>query len=180
MFSKRKTILVGLVIALGASVFVSHSTKQEEKIKNMQETIDKQNQTVYDKNIEIENLNVKLKETSKVVNDLELAKKNLEKEIQKREAQQVSRGGGRQVSVIVTHYSAEATGSSITASGEIAQPYKTVAYNGASLGSHIRMNGQEYVVSDRCGRNGVVDVFVNSTAEALSLGTYDAVIEVIE
>lgn len=180
MSRKRKLILAGLVVALGVAVTTTHNSKQEEEIKILKEQVDNQREMLYNKNMELEDLNVKLKETSKVVNDLELAKKNLEEEIQKREAQQVSRGGGREIPVIVTHYSAEETGSSITASGEIAQPYLSVAYNGVPLGSHIRMNGKEYVVSDRCGRDGVVDVFVNSTAEALSLGTYDAVIEIVD
>lgn len=180
MSRKRKLILAGLIVALGVAVTATHNSKQEEEIKILKEQVDNQREMLYNKNMELEDLNVKLKESTKVINDLELAKQNLEQRVRESEAQKVSRGGGRQVSVIVTHYSAEETGSSITASGEIAQPYKTVAYNGASLGSHIRMNGQEYVVSDRCGRDGVVDIFVNSTAEALSLGTYNAVIEVIE
>lgn len=180
MSRKRKLILAGLIVALGVAVTTTHNSKQEQEIRILKEQVDNQREMLYNKNIELEDLNVKLKENTKVINDLELAKQNLEQRVRESEAQQVSRGGGRQIPVRVTHYSAEETGSSITASGEIAQPYVSVAYNGVPLGSHIRMNGQEYVVSDRCGRDGVVDVFVNSTAEALSLGTYEAVIEIVD
>lgn len=168
MTKKRKMILAGLVIALGASVFVSHNTKQEEKIKTMQKTIDKQQQMIYNKDTMIEDLTVTVKEQHKVVNDLELAKKNLEEEIQKREAQQVSRGDGREIDVEVTYYTH--TGNP-TASGTIPQAGRTVACNFLALNSHVVIDGHEYIVEDTGGMNGnVIDIFVDSEEEALQLG----------
>jgi rare lipoprotein A (peptidoglycan hydrolase) len=177
---KRKLILAGLIVALGVAVTTTHNSKQEQEIRNLKEQVDNQREMLYNKNMELEDLNVKLKESTKVINDLELAKQNLEQRVRESEAQQVSRGGGRQIPVRVTHYSAEETGSSITASGEVGQPYFTLAYNGLPLGTHVRIDGREYVIMDRCGIDGTADIFVNSTAEALSLGAYDTVMEVLD
>jgi 3D (Asp-Asp-Asp) domain-containing protein len=168
MSRKRKLILAGLIVALGASVFVSHNTKQEEKIKTMQETIDKQQQMIYNKDTMIEDLTVTVKEQHKVVNDLELAKNNLEEEIQKREAQQVSRGGGREIDVEVTFYTH--TGNP-TASGTMPRVGVTAACNFLALGSHVIINGHEYIIEDTGGMSGnVIDIFVDSEEEALQLG----------
>ena len=180
MSRKRKLILAGLIVALGVAVTTAHNSKQEQEIRDLKEQVDNQQQMLYNKNMELEDLNVKLKENTKVINDLELAKQNLEQRIKESEAQQVSRGGSRQIPVRVTHYSAEETGSSITASGEVGIPYGSIAYNGLPLYSHVRIDGKEYVVLDRAGIDGVADIFVNSTAEALSLGAYDTVMEVLD
>ena len=115
-----------------------------------------------------------------ILYDHEWEKNHLVQEIEERSKPQASRGGGRQIPVRVTHYSAEETGSNITASGEAGTPYLTLAYNGLPLGTHVRIDGKEYIIQDRVGRDGVADIFVNSTAEALSLGSYDTVMEVIE
>lgn len=180
MSRKRKLILAGLIVALGVAVTTTHNSKQEQEIRNLKEQVDNQRQMLYNKNMELEDLNVKLKENTKVINDLELAKQNLEQRVRESEAQKVSRGGSRQIPVRVTHYSAEETGSNITASGNVAQPYSTLAYNGLPFGTHVRIDGREYVVEDLCGIDGTADIFVNSTAEALSLGAYDTVMEVLD
>jgi 3D (Asp-Asp-Asp) domain-containing protein len=169
MTRKRKLILAGLVIALGVAVTTTHNSKQEEEIKILKEQVDNQREMLYNKNMELEDLNVKLKETSKVVNDLELAKKNLEEEIQKRETQQVSRGGGREIDVEVTYYTH--TGNP-TASGVMPQAEVTAACNFIPLGSHVVIDGHEYIIQDTGGAlgNNVIDIFVDSEEEALSLG----------
>lgn len=168
MTKKRKVILAGLIVALGVAVTTTHNSKQEQEIKILKEQVDNQREMLYNKNMELEDLNVKLKETSKVVNDLELAKKNLEEEVQKREAQQVSRGGGREINVEVTYYTH--TGNP-TASGTMPQAGRTVACNFLALNSHVVIDGHEYIVEDTGGMNGnVIDIFVDSEEEALQLG----------
>ena len=171
--TKKKIIIAGLLVAMGLT-FQGH---QEEKIANLEKTIDNQSNEVYNRDITIQELNRKLIEQQKVIDDLALLNDRLEEE---REVQEVSRGGGRQIQVKVTHYSAEETGSSITASGKEGTPFLTLAYNGLPLGSHVRIDGREYVVEDRCGIDGVADIYVNSTAEALSLGSYYTTMEVLD
>lgn len=38
-----------------------------------------------------------------------------------------------------------------------------VAMNGVPLGATIAIDGEEYIVADRCGIDGTVDIFVEST-----------------
>lgn len=168
MTKKRKLILAGLIVALGVAVTTTHNSKQEEEIKILKEQVDNQREMLYNKNMELEDLNVKLKENTKVINDLELAKQNLEQRVRESEAQQVSRGGGREIDVEVTFYTH--TGSP-TASGTMPQVGRTVACNFLEIGTHVVINGHEYIVEDTGGMSGnVIDIFVDSEEEALSLG----------
>lgn len=175
--TKKKIIALGVVTAI---LGVGLAYTMTDKVQELEERLDNQTQMLYNKDKEVKELNVRLKEREKVINDLVWEKNHLKEEIEERSKAQASRGSGRQIPVKVTHYSAEETGSNITASGEVGIPYYSVAYNGVSLGTHIRMNGKEYVVTDRCGYDDTIDIFVNSTAEALSLGAYNTVMEVID
>ena len=64
MSRKRKLILAGLVIALGVAVTTTHNSKQEEEIKILKEQVDNQREMLYNKNMELEDLNVKKDETN--------------------------------------------------------------------------------------------------------------------
>ena len=169
MTRTRKMILAGLIVALGVAVTTTHNSKQEEEIKILKEQVDNQREMLYNKNMELEDLNVKLKESTKVINDLELVKQNLEQRVRESEAQQVSRGGSREVEVEVTFYTH--TGNP-TASGVMPQAGVTAACNFIPLGSHVVIDGHEYIIQDTGGAlgNNVIDIFVDSEEEALSLG----------
>ena len=168
MTKKRKLILAGLIVALGVAVTTTHNSKQEQEIRNLKEQVDNQREMLYNKDTELEDLNVKLKENTKVINDLELAKQNLEQRVRESEAQQVSRGGGREIDVEVTFYTH--TGNP-TASGTMPQAGRSAACNFLALGSHVIINGHEYIIEDTGGMNGnVIDIFVDSEEEALQLG----------
>ena len=159
--TKKKIIIAGLLVAMGLT-FQGH---QEEKIANLEKTIDNQSNEVYNRDITIQELNRKLIEQQKVIDDLALLNDRLEEE---REVQEVSRGGGREIDVEVTFYTH--TGNP-TASGTMPRVGVTAACNFLALGSHVIINGHEYIIEDTGGMSGnVIDIFVDSEEEALQLG----------
>ena len=81
------------------------------------------------------------------------------------------------IEVEITHYTH--TGNN-TASGVYPVAGRTVACNFLPLGTRIRINGQEFLVEDTGGMEGlVVDVFVDTEDEAWENGRYTTVIEVL-
>jgi 3D (Asp-Asp-Asp) domain-containing protein len=72
-----------------------------------------------------------------------------------------------QVSAYTPH---ECGGNRITASGAECQEGVTVAFNGLPLGAVIEYEGHQYVVQDRCGIDGVVDIFMESYDKAIKFG----------
>ena len=104
-----------------------------------------------------------------------------ELEIQQEQSNKVIEDSGSKVTYKITHYSSEETGSSMTASGKVAQIGRTIACNSLPLGTRVRIGGSEYVVEDTGGMgDNVIDIYVGSTSEAMMLGTYYAEVEVIE
>lgn len=82
-----------------------------------------------------------------------------------------------QVSAYTPH---ECGGNRITASGAECQEGVTVAFNGLPLGTVIEYEGHQYVVQDRCGIDGVVDIFMESYDKAIKFGRrHNQVIRVI-
>ena len=85
--------------------------------------------------------------------------------------------------VEITFYTAapdEGSGTGITASGTYATAGRTVAMNGVPFGTRVIIDGEEYIVEDRgnLGSN-VIDVFVESKAEAFRLGRQYKTVQVI-
>lgn len=98
-----------------------------------------------------------------------------------KELNELREHNNRLVVVRVTHYSSEETGSNMTASGKIASQNRTLACNFLPFGTHVKINGKEYIVEDTGDMEGDwVDIYVGSTQEALSLGSYNAVMEILE
>lgn len=59
--------------------------------------------------------------------------------------------------------------SGYTASGDY--PYEGgVACNFLPLGTRISINGNDYIVNDRCGIDGVVDIYMNDYNRAIGYG----------
>lgn len=82
----------------------------------------------------------------------------------------------------ITHYCPNyccSTENGVTASGETARPYQTVAMKGISFGTKISINGKVYIVQDRGVGSGVIDICVGSHEEALKKGVYYADVYVI-
>lgn len=62
--------------------------------------------------------------------------------------------------------------SGITASGTVATPNHTVATGALPFGTHVVIDGQEYVVEDRGVGAYEIDIFVADHQEALNRGLY--------
>lgn len=67
----------------------------------------------------------------------------------------------------------------ITASGAKVKAGRTCALNGVKFGTKVSIPGVgSRIVEDRVGKDGVIDVYVDSHAEALKLGTFNAKVTV--
>ena len=68
----------------------------------------------------------------------------------------------------------------LTASGTVPQVGRTVACNFLPMGTHVRINGHEYIVEDTGAMQGnVIDVFVHTEEEATQLGRQSATMEIL-
>ena len=83
--------------------------------------------------------------------------------------------------VDVTAYTPhENGGHGICAMGHRAIEGRTVALNGVPLGSIVIYNGHRYIVEDRVGSSGVLDIFMEDYNKAISFGRHKNVkIEVL-
>lgn len=164
----KKDILItcALVILVCVDAFCCLDFVDREQ--KFQKTIDVQKEMLYNKDMQIEKM-------KKVISVQEKNLEELSTELETYKERQ-----SRLVDIRVTHYSADETGSSMTASGREAIVGRTVACNFLPIGTHVIINGHEYVVEDTGGMVGnVVDIFVNDADEARILGTYHTVMEVI-
>gem|GEM_PF-2608673 len=64
-----------------------------------------------------------------------------------------------------------------TASGK-ALELGMVAMRGVPFGTIVEINGEKYVVEDRCASNKIIDIYVSSHSEALQKGTYIAQVKI--
>lgn len=75
------------------------------------------------------------------------------------------------MTVDVTAYTPfENGGHGICAMGHRCVEGRTVALNGVPLGSKVIYNGHTYVVEDRVGYNGVLDIFMEDYKKAIQFG----------
>ena len=75
------------------------------------------------------------------------------------------------MTVDVTAYTPhENGGHGICAMGHRCVEGRTVALNGVPLGSIVIYNGHKYIVEDRVGYNGVLDIFMESYQQAIRFG----------
>ena len=171
MKDKKNLLILVLIFSLigGGSFFHQQYTKQvdgcETQVSMLKDSVkikDKQiNDLTYERNILLERVS--------------------ELEKQQEQSNKVIEDSGNKVTYKITHYSSEETGSSMTASGKVAQIGRTVACNSIPLGTRVRIGGSEYIVEDTGGMgDNVIDIYVGSSSEAMMLGTYYAEVEVIE
>ena len=91
--------------------------------------------------------------------------------------EQINEQASRTMEVELTFYGA--TGE-LTASGTVPQVGRTVACNFLPMGTHVRINGHEYIVEDTGAMQGnVIDVFVHTEEEAEQLGRQLATMEIL-
>ena len=75
------------------------------------------------------------------------------------------------MTVDVTAYTPhENGGHGICAMGHRCVEGRTVALNGVPLGSTVIYNSHKYIVEDRVGYNGVLDIFMESYQQAIRFG----------
>ena len=72
--------------------------------------------------------------------------------------------------VDITAYTPHENGSNISAMGKPCVEGRTVALNGVPLGSIVIYNGQRFIVEDRVGYNGILDIFMEDYHRAIQFG----------
>ena len=173
MKQKTKNITFKLMVLFSIIFWINfgwvvYSNYQKE---DFEKTIDTHKEMIYNKDMKIKELN----------DDIDVKREeidNLKNEVEKRKSE-VSRGSTRYRSITasITHYTH--TGNP-TASGRMPVAGRTVACNFLPLNTSIIINGNKYVVEDRVGLDGnIIDVFVDSEAEAIQKGRYNAEVEVV-
>ena len=173
MKQKTKNITFKLMVLFSIIFWINfgwvvYSNYQKE---DFEKTIDIHKEMIYNKDMEIKELtddnDTKNKEIDNLKGEIERSKK------------EVSRGSTRYrtITASITHYTH--TGSP-TASGRMPVVGRTVACNFLPLNTSIIINGNKYVVEDRVGLDGnIIDIFVDSEAEAIQKGRYNAEVEVV-
>ena len=133
-------------------------------------TIDTLQNEVYNRDVEIQELNERLETERERIAELK-------EKLEAHREQEVRRGYTRKFTCEITHYIP--TGS-LTSSGTVPQAGRTVACNFLPLGTKVRINGHIYIVEDTGGMEGlVIDVFVDTYGEAVQLGRYITEVEVL-
>ena len=66
-----------------------------------------------------------------------------------------------------------------TASGTIPTAGRTVACGALPFGTHVMINGHEYIVEDRGVNGHWIDIYVSSHSEALAKGMYTADVYIV-
>lgn len=166
----KKTLMagVGMAVAIGMA---NHSFAQTET-----QMLDEQREEIHLSEIH------KIPDAVSRYDQEQVAE--IERQIEEQRArEEEERRKTRYMDVEITFYTAaadEGSGTGITASGTYATAGRTVAMNGVPFGTRVIIDGQEYLVEDRgnLGSN-VIDVFVESKAEAFRLGRQYKTVQVI-
>lgn len=152
------------VIVFSIALFITIGLADQKK--ELEKTIDEQQQILYDKEKEIDDMRVEVQR----LNDL-LYLEQQEKE----EVNYIVKDSGVTTDTRtfeITHYTH--TGNN-TASGVYPVAGRTVACNSLPIGTVVEINGHNYVVEDRVGLSGnIIDIFVDTEEEAFSRGRYVA------
>ena len=172
MNQKKKSNLIKTGVVLGTvflinAGWVHYSDCQQE---NFKKAIDSQQEVVYNKDIEIKELNSVIKNQGEEITTLTAELETL-KEAKVAEASSKPNSNYRTITVKTTAYTLyeNETPSSTMANGQ--EVYVgAVAYNDVPLGSKIEIDGNMYTVCDRVGSDGVVDIYMNSYNEAIQYG----------
>ena len=162
------------VISFSVAMFVTIGLINQKE--ELEKTVDKQQQMIYDKEKELEDMKVEIQR----LNDLLCLEQQGKNEIQEEVNFAVKSSGATVDSRTfeITHYTH--TGNNTT-SGVYPVAGRTVACNSLPLGTVIDINGHEYVVEDRVGLNGnIIDIFVDTEYEAIQKGRYTTTVDIKE
>ena len=158
-----------LVILLSISMFIVIGIENQKE--ELEKTVDKQQQMLYDNEKELTEMKVELQR----INDLLYIEQQEKQNMEVKQEEEKSEQGEASVFEI-THYTH--TGNN-TASGVYPVAGRTVACNSLPLGTIVEINGQDFVVEDRGGMGGnVIDIFVDSESEAIQKGRYTTTVYV--
>lgn len=167
MISKKK---VGVLILAG--IFATSNYMWYNHTKELEVKLESRSQA-------IEVLDTSVKKQGEYVNELktELQKRNEEVSELRGEIQKAKELSYNTREYELTFY---APTGCLTASGTVPQVGRTVACNSLPMGTHVLINGHEYIVEDTGGMSdNVIDIFVNSEEEALQLGRQRATVQIL-
>lgn len=170
--TQKKKIVGSLILAgmlIGSNVlWYNHTKELEVKLESRSQTI--------------ETLDTSVKKQAEYVESLrtELQKRNDEIHELKNEVIKAEQLSYRTMHVKITAYSMEDnfTPSNVMANGETPRP-GFIALNDVPLGTKVRYNGQVYIVGDRCGTSGVMDIYMDTVRECYEFGVRYGVIEIL-
>ena len=172
MNSKKKiiiSILTGLALVGSNGYWYAHTKDLENKLESRAQAID--------------TLDMSMKAQFEHTQELqvELQKKNNEILELKNEVMKAEEVSYKTMQVKITAYSVgdSLTPSTVMANGEVPY-YGCVAMNGLPIGTRIRYNGQEFVIKDRCGYDGVMDIYMNTVQECYDFGVRYDTIEILD
>lgn len=162
------------IIAFSVAMFVTIGlTNQKEELEK---TVDKQQQMIYDKEKELEDMRVEVQRLNDLMYHEQQGKDEIQEEVNFAVKSSGETVGSRTFEI--THYTH--TGNN-TASGVYPVAGRTVACNSLPLGTVVDINGHEYVVEDRVGINGnIIDIFVDTEHEAVQKGRYITTVDIKE
>ena len=172
MNQKKKSNLIKAGVVFGTVFWMNmgwlyYSDCQQESFKK---AIDNQQEVVYNKDIEIKELNNVVMNQGEEITTLTAELETL-KEAKVAEASNKPSNNYRTITVKTTAYTA---GDGDTPSTTMANGQEVyvgaVAYNGVPLSTKIEIDGNMYTVCDRVGSDGVVDIYMNSYSEAIQYG----------
>lgn len=171
MTSKSKfgtVILVGAILCSNY-MWYNHTKDLEVKLESRGQAIEKLDDSIKKQSDYVMELKTDLKAKNEEILELR-------GEVQK--AQEVSY---RTMQVKITAYSMgdNFTPSNVMANGETPRP-GFVALNGVPLGTRVRYNGQIYIVGDRVGSDGVLDIYMDSIQDCLDFGVKYDTIELLD
>ena len=172
MNQKKKSNLIKAGVVFGTVFWINmgwlyYSDCQQE---NFKKAIDNQQEVLYNKDIEIKELNNVVMNQGEKLTTLTTELETI-KEAKVAEASSKPNSNYRTITVKTTAYTLyeNETPSSTMANGQ--EVYVgAVAYNDVPLGSKIEIDGNMYTVCDRVGSDGVVDIYMNSYNEAVQYG----------
>ena len=158
-----------LVILLSISMFIVIGIENQKE--ELEKTVDKQQQMLYDNEKELTEMKVELQRINDLLYIEQQEKQNMEVKQEEEKSEQCEAAVFE-----ITHYTH--TGNN-TASGVYPVAGRTVACNSLPLGTIVEINGQDFVVEDRGGMGGnVIDIFVDSESEAIQKGRYTTTVYV--
>ena len=172
MTKKSKTLaalLAAGIIFTGGFYINKLSAKNAE----LEVALSNQLELNQEKDISIEDLNNRLKTMEDNLHERNQKIEEVQESIKQQES---TKQANNTMEVELTFYGA--TGE-LTASGTVPQVGRTVACNFLAMGTHVRINGHEYIVEDTGAMQGnVIDVFVHTEEEATQLGRQSATTEI--